>query len=404
MSYHNIDLVEKHVIKKSHKLYKSCDELSWDSKNLYNSVLYSIRQHYFETKKYKNYNETYLEFRHTEHYLKLTDKIAKQTLRMVDKSFKSFFKALRSFKKTPSKFKGKPFIPNYKDSLDGRYIVRYDKESISKPNLDKGYVKLSNSNIKIPTKKANRKNIRCVRIIPRNNHYIIEVVYRKIITKAYEKKHNCGIDIGVNNLLSCVFSNNKKPLIFNGKPIKSINQYYNKKKTKIQSELKIKNGKYTSNKLVQLTNKRNRKIEDYLHHVSTKLVNQLVSNSISDVYIGYNKGWKQDIKIGKRNNQNFVSIPFYKLISMLEYKLKMEGIILHKTNEAYTSKCSFIDDESIKKHKVYKGKRKKRGLFKSFQDLNINADINAAFNILRKAVPDVRWDRGCAVHPKVINV
>lgn len=227
------------------------------------------------------------------------------------------------------------------------------------------------------------------------------MVYRENIIN-YVPLNKCGIDIGLSNLLTCVFDNGYYPIIYNGKPLKSLNQYYNKKRSKIQRELKIKNNKFKSNRLIKLTNKRNRKVEDYLHHVTTNLVNQLVSLDISDVYIGYNLGWKQDINIGKRNNQNFVGIPYYKLIKMIEYKCLLNGIYLHKLNESYTSKCSFIDNEPICKQKEYKGKRLKRGLFESHMGLKINADVNGAYNILRKAIPDVRWDRGCAVHPKVI--
>lgn len=398
-----VNLVERHNISRNHRLYDQCDNKCMDSKNLYNSALYKIRQDFFTEETYTNYMSVYRHFRHTEQYLTLTDKIAKQTLRLLDKNFKSFFNALREYKKNPKKFKSRPRIPQYKDKTSGRCIISYDKESISKPYLDKGYIKLSNSDIIFKTKKANRDNIRQVRIVPKSNRYVIEVVYRHE-NSDYIKKDNCAIDIGLSNLLSCTFDNNSGPLIFNGNPLKSMNQWYNKNKAKIQNELKVKNNKYISRKLINLTNRRNNKIEDYLHHVSKELVNQLVSRNISDLYIGYNSGWKQDINIGKRNNQNFVNIPFHKLINMITYKCNSVGIKVHILNESYTSKCSFIDNEPIRKLKEYKGSRVKRGLFKSFSGLFINADINASYNILRKAIPDVRWDIGCAVHPKVINI
>ena len=125
-------------------------------------------------------------------------------------------------------------------------------------------------------------------------------------------------------------------------------------------------------------------MNDYIHKSTTVLVNQLVSNDISNLVIGYNKGWKQDINIGTRNNQNFIQIPFYKVISQLEYKCKLVGIKVELQEESYTSKCSFLDNEEVKKHEVYKGIRIKRGLYVSSEGKEINADLNGAMNILKK--------------------
>ena len=198
-------------------------------------------------------------------------------------------------------------------------------------------------------------------------------------------------------------SNVLKPILINGKPLKSINQYYNKKLANLKS--KLRNEKKTSKRIKSLTNKRNNKVNDYLHKTSRLITNYLVSNNINTLVVGKNKEWKQDVNIGKKNNQNFVQIPHSRLIDMLLYKCKLRGINVIITEESYTSKCSFLDDEGIKKHKVYKGNRIKRGLFKSSEGVLINADVNGSLNILKKVVGKFNYNpiEVCST-PTVITV
>ena len=220
-----------------------------------------------------------------------------------------------------------------------------------------------------------------------------------------------SIDLGLNNLMTCYDTKNNKSFIVNGKPAKSINQYYNKKKITLQNNLIKNHNKYTSNRLNNLTLKRNNKISDYLHKSSRFIVNYCVENQISNIIVGYNKEWKQEINIGKKNNQNFVQIPHKNLINMLEYKSKLEGINFIQNEESYTSKCSALDLESLNKHDNYMGKRVKRGLFVSSNGIKINADLNGALNILRKVVPDKGKEtiqtqryRGQAIWPLKVNL
>lgn len=197
-----------------------------------------------------------------------------------------------------------------------------------------------------------------------------------------------SIDLGLNNLAT-VSSNVTKPFIINGRPLKSINQYWNKQKAKLQSLLK---GNKKSSKQIQLiTKKRNNRINTYLHKSSREIVNFLVSNKINTLVIGYNKEWKQNISIGKVNNQSFVGIPFYTFIQQLEYKCKLEGINVILTEESYTSKCSFIDNETLEKKDTYLGKRIKRGLFKTKEGKLINADLNGSLNILKKVIGEFHY-------------
>ena len=162
--------------------------------------------------------------------------------------------------------------------------------------------------------------------------------------------------------------------------MKFINHHYNKTKAKLQS--KLKKGKYSSKRISNLTVRRNRKIKDYMHKVSRKIVDYMEANSLNTLFVGKNVGWKDSVNLGKTNNQNFVSIPYNMLIQMLEYKCKLAGINVIIVNEAYTSKCSFLDNEIIGKHETYLGKRVNRGLFISSKGIKINADINGSLNIM----------------------
>ena len=374
-------LTERHIIKKTNPLYKELDMLCFLSKNLYNSALYTVRQFYFENKKYINWiniNNQFIKDKQIDYYA-LPCKVSQQTLKMVDQNMKSFFNALKAKN-------SKPRLPKYLDKTKGRFVVTYTNQAISKTELKKGYIVLSKTNIRIKTKVH---DVQQVRIVPQNNVIVVEVLY-KVDCKINNNnvKKYCGVDFGLNNLMSCGFSD-ARPMLINGRPLKSINWHYNKKKAELQSLLK---NKYTSKRIANLTIRRNNKINNYLHKSSRLFINYLVSNDITDVVIGYNKEWKQGINIGRVNNQNFVNIPYYKLLNMLTYKCELLGITVHITEESYTSKCSFLDNEEICKHEDYKGKRIKRGLYKSSDGRLINADVNGALNILKKVIGEYEYD------------
>ena len=373
-------LVEKHIIKPKHKYYDELDNLCWLSKNLYNSTLYNVRQYYFENKKLLKYqviNKIYVDT-NNEDYRALPSKVAKHTQMLVEHNFKLFFGLLKL--KAKGKYNKPVKIPKYLNKKTGRQVVHYEKGAIS--FKEQGYIKLSKTNIKIKTNLTKDK-VQFVRLVPKNNHIIIEIGYNVIEKEIIQNNNILAIDIGVNNIASCVTTNGEKFLI-NGKPLKYINHNYNKRITDIQSKLKITHNKNKSRYKSNITNKRNNRINDYLHKITTYIVNQAVSNHIGTIVVGYNKEWKQDTNIGSINNQNFVNIPFYKFISMLDYKCKLKGIIFKRITEEYTSKCSFVDDEEIAKHTTYAGRRINRELFKTKKGIIINADVNGAYNILKK--------------------
>ena len=410
-------LVEQHIIKKSNSMYKEIDKISFLSKNLYNKANYVVRQEFISTTKQKEegkvsnanwirYNQLQKQLQNEKDYdySKLPAKVSQQVLKLLDKNWISFFESIRDWKKNPSKYLGKPSLTKYKQKTKGRGILIYTIQAISKKELRSNIIRLSGTEIRIRTKQDS-KAIQQVRVVPKIGHYVVEVVYEKkeVIYENIDKNKIAGIDLGLNNLLAVTSNQNKvKPLLINGRPLKSMNQYYNKKKAKLQSYV----GDKSSNRLEKLTNKRNRKIKDYLHKASRFVVNHFISNGIGVVVIGKNTQWKTEINIGKRNNQSFVNIPHARLIDMITYKSKIVGIDVIVTEESYTSKCSFIDSEPIKKHENYLGKRVKRGLFISKKKTKINADCNASGNIIRKEIPNAFADgiEGVVVHPIKVNL
>ena len=391
-------LTEKHIIKRTHPFYNECDRLCFQSKNIYNQGLYNVRQYYFNHKKYLNYYGNYDLTKTQECYDYLPKKVFTQTLRHVDMVFKSFFALLKN-KSVKNK------IPKYLDKVNGRYITIFPKQAIGLREFKKtSKLRLSQTDIYIATKLTDFSSLKEVRIVPRMHHYVIEVVYQVKEKTHCDNGKYASIDLGLNNLATVAFNEGSKPLIVNGRPLKSINQYYNKKKAQYQS--RIKGNKRTSKRICTLTNKRNNKVTDYLHKVSRLLVNQLVSKNIGTLVIGKNSNMKQDINIGKVNNQNFVQLPIMRFADLMKYKCELEGIKVLFNEESYTSKCSFLDGEPICKHDKYMGKRVKRGLFVSRNGIKINADVNGAYNIMIKAIPNAFANgiEGVGVHPMVLTI
>ena len=391
-------LTEKHIIKRTHPFYNECDKLCFQSKNIYNQGLYNVRQHYFNTNTYLNYYGNYHLTKTQECYDYLPKKVFNQTLKHVDMVFKSFFALLKN-KTVKNK------IPKYLDKIDGRYITVFPKQAIGVREFKKtGKLRLSQTDIYIATKLTDFSSLKEVRIVPRLHHYVIEVVYQLKEKTHCDNGKYAAIDLGLNNLATVAFNDGSKPLVVNGRPIKSINQYYNKKKAQYQSRLK--GNKRTSQTICTLTNKRNNKVTDYLHKASRLLVNQLVSKGITTLVIGKNKNMKQDINIGRVNNQNFVQLPIMRFADLMKYKCELECIKVLFNEESYTSKCSFLDGEPICKHEKYMGKRVKRGLFVSKNGIKINADVNGAYNIMIKAIPNAFTDgiEGVGAHPVVLTI
>lgn len=400
-----MQLVEKHIIKKSHKYYKELDNLCFLSKNLYNVANYVVRQKFISTKKYINFSSLDKVLNCNNHdYKQLPAKVSQQVLRLLDKNWVSFFAAIKGYTKNPSNYLGRPKLPKYKDKVKGRNIVVYTKQALSKKELRKGIVKPSKTKVLIKTK-VDPDTINQVRIVPSvNNAVCVEIVYTVPDVPLKTSNKVIGIDLGVNNLATVVNNHNSEKFIINGRPLKSMNAYYNKEKAKLMSFV---GGEGTSNKIKRLTNKRNNKVRHYLHNASKYIVNYCLTNDVSKVIVGHNKEWKNGFNKRKSVNQNFICIPFNTLISQLKYKCALQGIELVETEERYTSKCSFVDNEEMKHYNKYIGRRISRGIFKA-GTLKYNADVNGALNIIRKVIPTFGISeygiQGVVVHPAKISL
>ena len=386
-------LTEIQIIQKDNHYYEDLLDLMHKSKNLYNAALYTVRQHYLNpldnNKKYLNYYDIREMFTGGEHpnsdFYALPSVIAQQVLMQLDRNFKSFFTLLK--KKKEQKYNKHVNIPNYLDK-DGYNLIIINTGILSKDYEKDGTLIIPKTNITF--KIENYKTCKQVRFVPCTGYIKLEAIYDKEEDpmKADNGKY-LSIDLGIDNLCACT-SNVTNSFLIDGKRLKSINQRYNKQKGKLQSTLP--KNKHWSNQLNDITKKRNFRINNYLHEVSKYIVNHAVSNNTNTIVIGYNKGWKQDTNIGKKNNQNFIQIPFQKLIQLIKYKAKLKGIKVEIQEESYTSKASFFDNDKIPTYRKNKpvvkykfsGKRSHRGLYITSTGLRVNADINGSLNILRK--------------------
>jgi putative transposase len=385
-----VQLVEQHIIGKHDPRYSMIDEAAFKSKNLYNAALYEIRQSFIHEGKYLNYNEMQRRMQSHETYKALPAKVSQQILMVLDRNWKSFFEALKAYEEDPSKFLGRPRLPKYKHKSEGRNILIYTVQAVSKHGLKSGLIQPSMLAISVKTQ---RQDIDQVRIVPKKGYYVVEVVYeQESLQASVNPAFYAGIDIGINNLAT-VASNAPgwKPVIVNGRPVKSINQFYNKRR----AELQKKHGATgTTKRMERLTTKRNRRIDHYMHTASRQIIDLLVQEGIGVLVIGKNDAWKQEVNMGKRNNQQFVQIPHTRFIQMLTYKAELVGITVLITEESYTSKASFLDRDPLPartpnddiKH-MFSGKRVKRGLYRASDKRYINADLNGALNIIRKVAP-----------------
>ena len=392
-----VQRTETHIIKESHPIYRWIVEECSRSKNLYNKTLFIYRQAFtgnhdkIEDFKPIIRHEKFIssfelvkqmaKLKDSDYYAMTKKNSGTQVVCQVDRTMKSWFASLKAYKKDPSKFRGRPRIPSYKkkDELNC-LIYTYVDASLQKD----GTINLRRD-IKLPIH-TNLKSFQQIRLVPKTGYIQVEIIYNKEINDTnLDKTRAIGIDLGLNNLMAITSNIGNISNLVNGRPLKSINQYYNKKKAHLMSLLE--KGKLKSSKrLRRLEMKRTCKIKDYLHKTSRRVVELMEQNNIGTCFIGHNKDWKQEINIGSRNNQNFVSIPYGLLINLLRYKIEEKGGQLIELNESYTSKCSFLDNEEIRKHESYKGKRVKRGLFLSGSNKALNADINGSLNILKRGI------------------
>jgi putative transposase len=408
-----MQLVERHVIRETDPRFALIDAAAFASKNLYNAANYLVRQSYIREGVYLRFAAVYHRIKGHEAYRALPRKVSNDVLRQLDRDWRAFFAARDAWQTAPARFLGRPRLPRYKDKQRGRNLLIYDLQAISQRELRHGKVIPSQLGISVRTKQTNVKQ---ARIVPRKGYYVVEVVYeREPVPAAVNPRLCAGVDIGLNNLAAITSSKvGFVPRIVNGRPVKSINQFYNKRKAELQRRLGHPG---TTAQMERLTARRTRRIDHYLHTASRRLIDLLVAESIGTLVIGQNPRWKQEANMGRRNNQNFVGVPHARFVKMLSYKAELVGIRVIVTEESYTSKASFLDadplpvyDAQRQESLVFSGRRVQRGLYRAADGRPINADVNGAYNILRKVLPDAfeafgdvgsmgKGIAGAAVHP-----
>ena len=384
----------KHLSKEDYKIIK---QLCHIAKNLTNQAIYNVRQYYFDEGEYLNYEKNYTLLKASENYKMLNSNMAQQILKEVDGSFKSFFGLLKLAKKGNDSFKDCK-LPNYlpKDGYTTLVIgfVRLNGNKLILP-FSNSYKKTHKSvEITIPPILLDKK-IKEIRIIPKANARFFEIQYiyeSECIQRNLNINNALALDLGINNLVTAV-SSKGKTFIIDGRRLKSINQWFNKENARLQS-VKDKQhfGKKTTNRQKTIARNRNDKINDYMNKAARKIIDYCIMNDIGILVVGYNETFQRSSNMGKQNNQNFVNIPYGKLRLKLEYLCKLNGIILVKQEESYTSKASFWDKDSIPvyntdnpKQYQFSGNRVYRGLYKTANGKSLNADVNGALNILRKS-------------------
>jgi IS605 OrfB family transposase len=398
-----MQLVEQHRIDRYDPRFAAIDAAAFASKHLYNAALYVTRQAFIHQQQVLSYEELAHDMKTSEEYRALPAKVAQWVLRQVALAWKSSFAACAAWEADPSRFLGHPKLPKYLDK-QGRNLLTYTEQAISRAPKNRGYVVPSGLDIRVETR---RTGIDQVRIVPHASHYTLEVIYERPVTPAeVDPTRTAAIDIGLNNLAAVTFNQpGLAPFLVNGRPLKAINQWYNKRRAHLQA--KLPDDVYTSRQLDILTDKRGRQITDYLHVASRRIVDWVVGECIGTLIIGKNDGWKQAIELGKRTNQNFVFVPHARFIAMLTYKAELVGIQVMVSEESYTSQASFLDGDPLPVYApahptpIFSGRRVKRGLYCASDGRRLNADVNGAYNILRKVVPDAFGNgiAGVVVHP-----
>lgn len=385
----------KHLSAKEYQLLK---ELCHLSKNVYNESLYNIRQHFFSDGSFLKYEANYPLMKTSVNYKRLGVATAQQTMRCADAAYKSFFSLLKLVK--DKKFSSAAIkMPKYLDK-NGFYAVH-----IPTIKIVDGYFAVPTSielrheygfilRIRVPDKLKNKK-IRQAHIIPKHNGKYFEVHYifnsEEVEKPQLDNSKFMGIDLGVNNFATCV-TNEGDSFIIDGRKIKSINRWYNKRIARLSSIKDKQNIKGYTDLQYKITTKRNNQVKDYIYCTSKYVINYCLQNNISTIVIGYNKGFTQFSNLGKQNNQNFTFIPFGQLKCRIQFLAEKYGISVVLQEESYTSKASFFDNDNIPIYRPenpvkgkFSGKRVHRGLYKTAKGITVNADINAALNILRKS-------------------
>ena len=395
---------EQHYIKPTSPFFKIVDNMCFCSKNIYNLANYFIRQKYINDKTFISRFDMQAIMKTQDCYRELGSNTGQVTIQMLNSAWQGFFSATKDYTKNPSKYYAKPKIPKYLDK-NGKYVVGLTN---NKFKIINGYIyfswkKLYCMNKYFKTNIPSTAKLMQIRFVPKGVGYYMEVCYQIDIPEPNDViERVASIDLGVSNFITMVNNIGEKPIAIKGGVLKSINQYYNKNKAQLQSILMTTNKAHWSKQLQFLTDKRYRKIKYFMHCASRYVIDWCKENNIDTLIVGRNKNWKQENK----GMQNFTYIPFELFETMIWYKCENNGIKFILLNESYTSGTSFLDNEKPCKEKYNKDRRVFRGLFISNNGIKINADVNGAYQIMRKAIPNAFAEgiEGVYLHPLVVQM
>lgn len=400
-----MERIERHIIRQNHPMYKACDSLCLQSKNMYNLCNYTIRQAFIKDGVVKKYSDLNKELKHTDAFKELGSNSAQMVTKILCKNWKSFLVTVADYTKNPSKYLGKPKMPKYLKK-NGRFVCTLTNWQTQ---IHDGYVYFAFKRLK-PFNNMFRTKVTgyhlSTRIVPKGGCYVLEIIYRKEPKQLNLNRNRIiSIDLGVNNFVTMVNNIGKQPIVINGKGIKSYNQYWNKEISKYRSIAKTVNGLDWTKRLQRLTTKRNFKMEYFMHCASKYIINYCIENNIGTIVIGKNDKWKQECDMSRFVNQNFVQLPDELFIDKLRYKSEEIGIDVIENEEGYTSGTSFLDNELPIKENYDKSRRVHRGLFISNTGIKINADVNGAYQIMRKVFSNITNEIvGVHLHPVIINL
>ncbi len=341
-------------------------------------------------------------------------------MKQVFSNWKSYYKSLEDYNKEPEKYKGKPNIPGYANKNGKKPVMFTNRTCVIKEGKFLCFPK-TKERLNIGKLGMTKGELKQIRVIPFHDYVELEIIF-KVAKKEPEYKTDKpdripGIDLGVDNFAAISNNVGQRPVLVKGKVIKSQNYYYNRERAYYYGL--ITRGKEperrakTSHRLERLDTKRFDKIKDFMHKASFNIVQYAKKNDIDTIVVGKNKHWKQNIELGKGVKLTFAGIPYNLFINMLIYKARANGIKVILQEESYTSQASFLDDDPIpvytdKQKYTFSGRRVKRGAYESGGGYIINADVNASYNIIKKAVPDAfkggTWDKGVVSIPLVLSM
>lgn len=420
-----MDLVRSfylHLTRRNKIIFDQLNQYAKIAKRLYNMLNYDMRRWYEVYEETLSYFDLIHLFQHRPIWKLMKTEMTDITLKMFYGNFQGWFEAMKSFRRDPSKFKQFPQMPNFLPKFIDRYHFAVRRVTLREKSL----IITKDFSIPVPDnqilpelkktveyKTGKKTYVKQVRFYPRGKrHYKIEMVYEIEDKLPLLEGYAAGIDLNVDNLAFMSNNGQCSPLLFNLKPLKSYNRNWNKQRANITSKLKKVNDQHNSNYLNSLNFNRDQYFNNFIHQLTTTIITICRQYHITHLIMGRNKDWKQEVNMGRYQNQKFVQIPFDKIRSQLKYKCELEGLQYEETEESYTSKTDHLcyeplgiyGENDLHPHLGQRGTTQNhdRHFFYSSIGKIIHADINGSIGIMRKILGD-NCISDCLNNPRLYN-